>query len=276
MNFGSFGIGALSYSQLRVQKMHAGLMWHFADLIYRAANVATVMLLGVAMKNEIITANLLLGSLFWGFLSNTFMELGYAVAYERWDGTAEHSFSAPVPRASFLLGSATTGAMISAIESVIIGVSLAWLFGVPIQDANFVGLAVTAVAALPIVLGLGICASTFPLISAEYGAQGVQIVLGVLMLLSGVYFPSTVLPEPLQTIASWSPGSVALEVARSFLGIGYHDTDIVKMPVATLSSHYSTILWLAGAGVLSILVSLKVFDIAERYTKKRGGLSRNG
>src|SRR5690349_19000337 len=47
---------------------------------------------------------LLVGALLWGYLSLVFMEAAYAIAWERWEGTIEYTFMAPVRRVTHLMG----------------------------------------------------------------------------------------------------------------------------------------------------------------------------
>src|SRR5438445_8201423 len=47
---------------------------------------------------------LLVGALLWGYLSLVFMEAAYGIAWERWEGTIEYTFMAPVRRLTHLLG----------------------------------------------------------------------------------------------------------------------------------------------------------------------------
>src|SRR5439155_10334539 len=47
---------------------------------------------------------LLSGALLWGYLPSVFMEAAYAIAWERWVGTIEYTFMAPVRRVTHLMG----------------------------------------------------------------------------------------------------------------------------------------------------------------------------
>src|ERR1700686_2819699 len=47
---------------------------------------------------------LLIGALLWGYLSLVFMEAAYAISWERWEGTIEYTFMAPVRRVTHLMG----------------------------------------------------------------------------------------------------------------------------------------------------------------------------
>jgi ABC-2 type transport system permease protein len=44
------------------------------------------------------------GALLWGYLSLVFMEAAYAISWERWEGTIEYTFMAPVRRVTHLFG----------------------------------------------------------------------------------------------------------------------------------------------------------------------------
>ena len=50
---------------------------------------------------------LLIGSVLWGYMSLVFFEIAYAIGWERWEGTIEHTFMAPVRRATHLIGICT-------------------------------------------------------------------------------------------------------------------------------------------------------------------------
>ncbi|HEV3101601.1 MAG TPA: hypothetical protein VG426_04590 [Candidatus Dormibacteraeota bacterium] len=45
---------------------------------------------------------LLVGALLWGYLSLVFMETAFAISWERWEGTIEYTFMAPVRRVTHL------------------------------------------------------------------------------------------------------------------------------------------------------------------------------
>src|ERR1700686_484360 len=46
---------------------------------------------------------LLIGALLWGYLSLVLMEAAYAIAWERWKGTIEYTFMAPVLHVTHLM-----------------------------------------------------------------------------------------------------------------------------------------------------------------------------
>ena len=137
---------------------------------------------------------LLIGSLLWSYLSLMFFDVSFAIAWERWEGTIEYTFMAPVRRVTHLLGICSFAIVYAMLRSVIILVAIALAFHLDLSHADIgSALLVLAAATLP-VLGLGIFTSVLPLLSPEKGEQMTVAVQGVLLLVSGVYYPLTVLP----------------------------------------------------------------------------------
>src|SRR5437867_1647187 len=55
-----------------------------------------------AVQNLIIF--MLIGSLLWGYLSGLFFDISNVVGWERWEGTIEYTFMAPISRTTHILG----------------------------------------------------------------------------------------------------------------------------------------------------------------------------
>jgi ABC-2 type transport system permease protein len=125
-------------------------------------------------------------------------------------------------------------------------------------------LAVLAASTVPLI-GLAIFTSVLPLLSPQKGEQMSVAVQGFLLLVSGVYYPLSVLPLPMQIAGAGSPLTYALAGIRSSLldGAG------VKAQLPTIG-----ILLLMGA--VMIPASLWVFSWAENRAKRLGLLKRSG
>src|SRR6202043_3472486 len=137
---------------------------------------------------------LLIGSLLWSYLSLMFFDVSFAIAWERWEGTIEYTFMAPVRRVTHLLGICSFAIVYAMLRSVIILAAIALAFHLDLSHADIgAALLVLAASTFP-VLGLGIFTSILPLLSPEKGEQMAVAVQGVLLLVSGVYYPITVLP----------------------------------------------------------------------------------
>jgi ABC-2 type transport system permease protein len=99
----------------------------------------------------------------------------------------------------------------------------------------------------------------------EKGLQMAYIVQAVVLLVSGVYYPTTVLPGWLQAFSTISPATYVIEGMRRALLDG-----------ADLAALWP-LMWPALlAGAVSIPLGLRLFIAAERYAKRTGRLKRSG
>src|SRR6266567_7010000 len=80
------------------------ISWVIVFDFYALVTSATVALIGVAAHDHRLTLTLVVGALLWNFLSTLYNEIAMSVAYERWEGTLEYTFMAPVPRFVHLAG----------------------------------------------------------------------------------------------------------------------------------------------------------------------------
>jgi ABC-2 type transport system permease protein len=208
---------------------------------------------------------LLIGALLWAYLSIVFMDVSFSVMWERWEGTIEYTFMAPIRRLTHLLGVCTFAIAYGLVRTlVVLGLSVP-LFHLDLSHANgLTAVVVLVVSTLPLV-GLGIVASVLPLLSPERGEQMTVAVQGVLLLASGVYYPVSVLPGPVQVLAWASPMTYTLDGIRAALiegrGLGAVASDLVALVVM---------------GVVLVPLGLTLFGWAERRAKRLGLLKRSG
>jgi ABC-2 type transport system permease protein len=108
-------------------------------------------------------------------------------------------------------------------------------------------------------------AAVLPLISPEKGTQLGFVAQGLLLVVSGVYYPVDVLPQWMQWLATISPATYALDAARDAIlgGDG-------------LGSMWDEIWPLLVIGAVSVPLGLWVFHRGEQYAKRHGKLKRSG
>jgi N-acyl-D-aspartate/D-glutamate deacylase len=80
--------------------------WEIAWLVYSVAGALAVSLIGVSEGDPRLLMVLVIGTIFWSYLSIVFEFIAEAVQWERWEGTLEYTFMAPVRRYAQLLGAA--------------------------------------------------------------------------------------------------------------------------------------------------------------------------
>ena len=208
---------------------------------------------------------LLIGSLLWGYLSLVFMEAAYAISWERWEGTIEYTFMAPIRRVTHLMGICLFAIGYGLARTFVVLLAAMVIFNLDFSHANIAGaLVVLAASTLPLI-GLAIFTSVLPLVSPQKGEQMSIAVQGFLLLVSGVYYPLTVLPVPLQVAGYASPLTYTLLGMRQSLLSG--KTAVDEMP---------NVLLLLGMGAVMIPLGVWVFGRAEKRAKRLGLLKRSG
>jgi ABC-2 type transport system permease protein len=249
------------------------MSWVIVFTFYAIVNSATIALIGVAAGDRKLTLTLLVGVLLWNFLSVLFNEIANSITYERWEGTLEYTFMAPVSRLTHLAGVSVYTLFYSVVRTIIIVVGLLFFIDLDLSRANAAGLfIVLAVSSLAFV-GLGLMAAVLPVLSPERGAEATNIFQGILLLVSGVYYPVEVLPGWLQPLAIISPATYALSACRKLIGIGEGAEQTAGAPLSAVVPELVT---LALMGLLMIPLGLYVFGRVEAWAKRTGKLKRTG
>jgi len=246
--------------------------WELAFFVWTVANTLTIVFIaegveagGGRLDVERQTTILLIGAVIWSYLGIVFEILTETVAWERWEGTIEYTFMAPLSRAVHLLGMGAFAVIYGVLRTAALFAVVALFFGLDFPEANFAtALLLLAVASISFV-GLGMITAVLPLISPEKGAQLGFIAQGLLLVVSGVYYPVEVMPQWMEWLATISPATYALEGIRAAILDG-------ASPGAVWGD-----LWpLLSLGILSIPLGLAVFRAGERYAKRHGKLKRAG
>jgi ABC-2 type transport system permease protein len=240
--------------------------WEVAFLVYSVAGALAVTLIGLDQDNARLILSLMIGATFWNYLSVVFSVVAEQISWERWEGTLEYTMMAPVRRVSQLFGSTVFAVLWGLLHTSVVLVALVLFFGIDLSRADFLtAAALMAIGSLSII-GIGMIAATLPLIWVERGDQMVFVLQSLLLLISGVYYSVTILPEWMQLIAAFSPATYILDGVR--LGL------IDGVPVTEIG--FSHLLPLVIMAIVFIPFGAWVFARAEGYAKRTGKLKRVG
>jgi len=240
------------------------LGWEVVFVFYNIVNALCIAFIGVTQgKGHVMY--LVIGALIWGFLSLLFHELAEQVQWERWEGTIEYSFMAPLHRLTYLLGNCFYAVVYGVLRTALLLGVLVLFLGLSLRGANIAGALVVLVVSGLSFIGLGLIAAILPLLSTEKGAQASHIFEAVILLISGVYYEVDVLPRWIRPLSVVSPATYTLRAIRAALLEG-----------ASFKELAPTILLLAGIGVVLIPAGFVVFSLAERWAKRKGKLKRSG
>jgi ABC-2 type transport system permease protein len=236
------------------------------------ANTLTIVFIakGVAAAGYRLDVNretivLLIGAVVWSYLGLVFEIETETVAWERWEGTIEYTFMAPLSRPAHLLGMGAFAVVYGVVRTVVLFAMVAAFLHVHFGHPDF--LAATLVLAVSSVsfVGIGMMTAVLPLVSPEKGTQLGFIAQGLLLVVSGVYYPVSVLPQWMQWIAVVSPATYTLEGARRAVLDG-----------AGVGAVWGDIWPLILIGAAAVPAGLYVFSLGERYAKRHGRLKRSG
>ena len=264
------GLGGVVERNWYLVKRYA--WWELTFFFWTVANTMTIVFIakgveasGVQVDVNELTTVLLIGAVVWAYLGIIFEILTETVAWERWEGTIEYTFMAPLSRPVHLFGMGLFAIAYGVVRAGLLFALVGAMFGLSLPDANFAGaLLVLAVASISF-LGIGIMTAVLPLISPEKGTQLGFVAQGMMLVVSGVYYPVSVLPDWMQALSTISPATYALRGIRAAILDG-----------AGIESLWGDIWPLLLIGAVAVPLGLEIFRRGETYAKRHGKLKRSG
>src|SRR6476661_8020597 len=225
------GLGGVIERNIYLVKRY--IWWDVAFFLWTVANTLTIVFIakgipavGGKIDVEKVTTILLVGAVIWAYLGIIFEILTETVAWERWEGTIEYTFMAPLSRPVHLLGMGLFAVAYGLVRASLVFGVVAAFFGLHMPDGNF-------------------------------GTP--------LLVVAGVYYPVSVLPQWMQAISTISPATYALRGIRSAILEGATPADV-----------WGDIWPLLLIGTVAIPLGLWVFRRGELYAKRHGKLKRSG
>jgi len=265
-------IGLAGVFERNVYLVKRYIWWDVAFFLWTVANTLTIVFIAKGIEagggqidvNEVTTI-LLVGAVVWAYLGIIFEILTETVAWERWEGTIEYTFMAPLSRPIHLFGMGLFAIVYGVIRAILLFAVVALFFHLELANANFAAALLVLVVASISFIGIGMMTAVLPLISPEKGTQLGFVAQGLLLVVSGVYYPVSVLPGWMQALAKISPATYALYGIRDAIING-----------AGVSAMWANIWPLIIIGLVSVPLGLEVFRRGERYAKRHGKLKRSG
>ncbi|HVB62716.1 MAG: ABC transporter permease [Ktedonobacteraceae bacterium] len=251
------------------------LGWEVVWLVYNVVNAMSVTFIGASaslitgtkVNTNLLILYLLIGTSVWTYLSVSFDGVTDIINMERWEGTIEHTFMAPISRFTHMIGSCSYAIVHGMLFTFLQLIVVAAFFHLSLGQANYLTAFFMLVIGSVSFIGFGIAAAVLPLLYTEKGMQMSFIVRSVLLLVSGVYYPISVLPAWMQPLARISPATYVLDGLRAA---------ILRDQVIWSPEIWSYTWPLIITGVVSVPLGVFIFHLAERYAKRTGKLKRNG
>jgi ABC-2 type transport system permease protein len=265
-------IGLAGVVERNVYLTRRYLLWDLAFFVWTVANTLTIVFIAEGIEAtggdidvDRATTTLLIGAVVWAYLGIIFEFITETVAWERWEGTIEYTFMAPLSRGMHLGGSGVFAVIYGLARAILLFVVVALFFGLSLPDANFAAALAILVLASVAFFGIGMMTAVLPLISPEKGAQLGFVAQGMLLVVSGVYYPTSVLPGWMEWLSKISPATYALDGIRASILDGAGITDL-----------WGDVWPLVVIGAACIPLGLWIFGLGETYAKRHGKLKRSG
>jgi ABC-2 type transport system permease protein len=183
-----------------------------------------------------------------------------AVRNEQLMGTFEAVLVTPTRISTFQTGSVSFDFLYLPLRTAAFLGGIALVFGLNFDPGGIVPALVLLVAFIPFVWGLGlVCGAA--VVTFRRGGNAVGFMSMLIGLLSGIYFPLTLLPSWLETIAKHNPVALAIDGMRTALIGGDGLLDVAP-----------ALLVLIPAGVVSVAIGAALFRLALRKEQRLGTL----
>ncbi len=251
--------------------------WEVVWMLYTIANSLAVVFIARGVNSAVGTQTLdkrqiddlvlflAIGALVWHYLAVVFETVSDMISWERWEGTIEYTFMAPVRRSTHMVGTALFSLVYGLVHTAVVLVIIVLVFKVDMGHADYVSATLVLVVGSLSLVGIGIMGAVLPLLYPERGSQMTHVIQATLVLVSGVYIIPSEMPEPLATLSMFSPATYVIEGIRGALIRGDSTFDL-----------WPTLLGLLVTGLAIIPAGVWVFSLGERYAKRTGRLKRTG
>ena len=208
---------------------------------------------------------MLLGAATFTVVSLMLWLIGYWVRREQETGTLESLYLAPASRFWILTG-VTSYAFVRAFSAFLIAIALgSVIFQVnPFENGVGVALLFLALGLLPL-WGLAFMFGAF-IMKIKEADSVIQVLQWVLAFLIGVFYPLSLLPPFMQTIAGLFPPTVMTDGIRAaILNIGYF---------YGTGGPYASLAVLFAMALVVPLLGYEVFEVTERRLRRKEGVGQ--
>jgi ABC-2 type transport system permease protein len=160
----------------------------------------------------------LIGTLAFSVLQVSQLDVAYSVLFDMWAKSVRHQFLAPVSPWHVALGSWLMGVLRGTVVFVLMAAVSRWAFGVNMVGAGWLPAAAFLLGLLISAAGLGLVVAALLLVFGVHAEVTAWSGVSLVLLVCGIYYPVSMLPQPLATVAVAIPLTYLLEAFRAELG----------------------------------------------------------
>jgi len=186
------------------------------------------------------------------------LDISYALLYDVWAKSLKHGFIAPINLVHVVLGSGLVGLIRGAVVfGLMLGLSI-WAFGMDLRHQGWLALGLFFTGLFLVAVIEGVLVLSLVLVFGHRAEITAWAISYLVLLISGMYYPVTLLPSGLQTVAQAFPLTHFLEYFRHFYGF----------PLSATRP-----LWRGfGLSAVYLIVGYVLITFSLRWARKRGTL----
>ena len=185
-----------------------------------------------------ITDFILSGVISIGVVQVCHLDMAYVLLYSVWSKSIKHEFIAPISAGQFVLGSWVIGILRGLLVFALLSMLSGYFFGFEFSKPGVFGIILFLFGIFCSAAIVGIVIFILILIYGRRAEVAAWSLVGFMLLISGIYYPVSILPKPAVTIASFFPITYFLEYYRSFYGFSETFTNPLIKGYATALAYF--------------------------------------
>src|SRR3989475_11091305 len=149
--------------------------WELVWLVYNIVNAISVTYIGASAQlvtgtkidTSFLILYLLIGTSVWTYLSVTFDGVTDIINMERWEGTIEYTFMAPISRFTHMIGSCVYAVVHGLLFTILQLLIIAFFFHLDLSHTNYLSVLFMLLLGSVSFIGFGIATAVLPLLYTE-------------------------------------------------------------------------------------------------------------
>jgi len=196
------------------------------------------------------------GFVAWNMYDISQRAITFAITFDIWDGCMKHSMITSSRIKDFVIGNALFGLLTSVIGTLGMG-----LIGFLLFNFNIFSIGIYLILALPVIFifatAFGLIVNSLMITKSHHWMALIWISGAIMMIFSGVFYPISVLPEPVQIFSYALPTTHGIDAMRSAYNSSFG--------AANTSIIYGFVL-----SIIYLVITYYIFKKAIRHSKKTG------
>ena len=191
----------------------------FELLFWPVMGVITIGLMTRFLELEQEAASfVLIGQMSFSIVSTCQLDVAYAVLYDFWSKSLKHHFMAPIGIRHLTVGCWLVGMLRGGLVFLLTGLLSWWAFRFNVLEAGVLPALLLLVGCFLTAWIVGVCVCVLIMVFGARAETAAWASVSLVLALSGIYYPISMLPRPAAIVAAGVPLTYFLDAYRSHFG----------------------------------------------------------